>query len=140
MTSTGQPLPIAVTESGELKVFGGGGSAVCTLADPLITEATLTAPGSTPTRSMEGYRMLTYQIDVIGNIDSTGTTQSLTARIEGNLIGNSFDNLSLDGNDLTITGNGTFLFSFTGLINNVRFTLVSINSSPIITVHLLRGR
>ena len=54
---------------------------------PLITETPLTAPGSTPARSMAGYGKLTYQFDVSG----IGT--NIVIRAEGNLIGANFINL-----------------------------------------------
>ena len=100
----------------------------------LITEAPLTATGSTPARSMLGYNKGTYQIDVSG----IGTNVVVT--VEGNLAGSNYVNLSSTNSDTTITASGTYLFSFEYKLVNVRFTLVSFTGgTPSITAHLLRG-
>lgn len=101
---------------------------------PLITESPLTTVGSTPVRSVAGYKYCTYQVDV------TGIGTNAIARVEGNLIGSNFDNLNPNNVDTVLTQNKTYLFSFEGKINNIRFTLVSFSGgAPSITCHLLRG-
>lgn len=100
----------------------------------LISEAPLTAVGSTPARSMAGYSKLTYQIDV------NGVGNNVVVRAEGNLVGSSFINLSANNQDITITSNGFYLITFEGKITNTRFTLVSFSGgTPSVTAHLLRG-
>ena len=101
---------------------------------PVISEPVLTAVGSTPARSMAGYSTLTYQFDV------TGVGTDVVVRAEGNLIGSTYINLSTTNKDITITSNGSYLITFEGKINNVRFTLVSFaGGTPNVTAHLLRG-
>lgn len=117
---------------------GGGGGNNTVIATPaesaLQSESPLTAPGSTPARSMTGYNKLTYQVDV-ANI---GT--NVVVRVEGNLTGSNFVNLNAQNQDTTLTANGSYLFTFEGKLSVVRFTLVSISSGvPSVTAHLLRG-
>lgn len=100
----------------------------------LITEFPLTAPSATPPRSMLGYNRLSLQVDVEG----LGT--NVVVRLEGNLIGSSFVNLSTQNSNIIITANGSYLFLFEGKLNNVRLNLVSISGgSPSVTCTLLMG-
>lgn len=101
---------------------------------PLITELPLTAVGSTPVRSVADYKYCTYQVDV------TGIGTNAIVRVEGNLTGSNFDNLNPNNVDTVLTQNKTYLFSFEGKINNIRFTLVSFSGgTPSLTCHLLKG-
>ena len=104
----------------------------------VITEPTLTAPGVTEARPVAGYSRITYQIDFLN-------VANCVIRLEGNVAGTNFVNLSNDGNDLTITNNDTRLLTFKGAIAYVRFVLVSATSNnsdePVITtVHLLKAK
>lgn len=100
----------------------------------LITESPLTAVGSTPARSVSGYKSFTYQVDVSG----IGT--SVVVRMEGNLTGSAYDNLNPSNTDTTLTANKTYLFTTDLKINNIRFTLVNINGgNPSLQCYLLRG-
>lgn len=100
----------------------------------LITESPLTAVGSTPIRDVSGYKYLTYQVDVLG----IGT--NAIVRVEGNLIGSDFVNLSSTNADTVLTQNKPHLLMFEGKIKNIRFTLVSFSGgSPSLTCHLLKG-
>ncbi len=100
----------------------------------IITETALTAVGSTTARSFSGYNRLTYQVDVSG----IGT--NVVVRVEGNLQGSTYVNLSSANTDTTITSNGSYLFTFEGKLLNVRFTLVSISTgTPSVAAYLLRG-
>lgn len=99
-----------------------------------IAESPLTAIGSTPARSVSGYKYLTYQVDV------TGIGTNAVVRIEGNLVGSNYDNLNPNNVDTTLTQNKSYLFTFEGKINNIRFTLVSFSGgAPSLTCHLLKG-
>lgn len=127
--SEGKLLVSGISGSG-----GGGSGAVSFLKPSLIAETSLTAPGSTPVRQMENYTQFSYQIKV----SNIGT--NIKVRIEGNLIGEEFSTLHESGQDITITTNGCHLFLFNRLVNQVRFSLVSISGgSPIVAVYLQRG-
>jgi len=100
----------------------------------LVTETPLTAVGSTAARLFTGYSKLTYQIDV------TNIGTNIVVRVEGNLTGSTYVNLSSANVDTTITANGSYLFTFEGKLLSVRFTLVSFSSgTPSVAVYLLRG-
>ena len=135
-----QALAIAIVDEMVARgVSGGGGggnnTVIATPAESALqSESPLTAPSSTPARSMAGYNKLTYQVDV-ANI---GT--NVVVRVEGNLTGSNFVNLNAQNQDTTLTANGSYLFTFEGKLSVVRFTLVSISSGvPSVTAHLLRG-
>jgi hypothetical protein len=131
LTPSGQLALLKVSEDGTLQTSASGGAGS---ADAVISETALTAPGSTTARSMLGYNQLTYQVDVSG----IGT--SVVVRVEGNLLGGTYVNLSTANTDTTITANGSYLFTFDGKLGNTRFTVVAINGgTPSITAHVLRG-
>lgn len=102
----------------------------------LITESPLTAVGSTPVRSVAGYRNFTYQLDLSGMVAGN----NVKVRLEGNLTGVAYDNLNPSNTDTVLTSNKTYLFTCDAKVNNVRFTLVEINGgTPSLQCHLLRG-
>lgn len=100
----------------------------------VITESALTTVGSTPSRSMSNYSLLTYQATISG----VGT--NVVVRVEGSINGSSWFNLSPTNADTTITSNGTYGFSFGGKLSSTRFTLASFSGGlPNIFCFLLRG-
>lgn len=100
----------------------------------IVNETALTAVGSTQSRSCAGYSQFTYQAVVA----SIGT--NVVVRVEGNLGGSGWANLNVNNTDTTIAANGTYIFTFTGKLVNIRFTLVSLSGgTPSVTASLLMG-
>lgn len=124
-------LPAALTTAGRFLVD----ASIANFQDAALqSETALTAVGSTPARSCAGYKYMTYQVDL------TGVGTSATVRVEGNLIGTNYDNLNPSNVDTMLTQNKSYLFTFEGKINNIRFTLVSFSGgTPSLTCHLLKG-
>jgi hypothetical protein len=124
-------IPAALSSTGRFQVD----SSISGFQDAsLIAETALTAVGSTTARSAAGYKYLTYQVDV------TGVGVNVVVRMEGNLTGNSYDNLNTSNLDTTLTANKTYIFQHEGKLNNVRFSLISFSGgTPSLTCYLLRG-
>lgn len=59
---------------------------------------------------------------------------SVTLRIEGSLDGTNWANLDSSNADTTITSNGTYGFTFIGLLNSIRVTFVSEVGGTAVTV------
>lgn len=89
------------------------------LAQEQFATTQLTAPGSTPARSMAGYSKAYIQV-VITNINT-----NVVVRIEGSNDGTNWANLSANNSDTTFTTNGTYAFQYQGCPANIRTTFVS---------------
>jgi hypothetical protein len=84
-----------------------------------VTFDQLTAPGSTDEFECIDYLYHTFQYKI------TLIDTNVVVRAEGSLDGTNWANLDANDVDTTQTANGTYLFTFFGKINFIRFTFVS---------------
>lgn len=92
------------------------------------TFAQLTAPGSTASFSMVGYKRATLAF-VIAAINT-----SVTLRAEGTLDGTNWFNLSPTNTDSVFTANGVNAFNVEAAIDGIRLTMVAEVGGTAVTV------
>lgn len=90
-----------------------------------LVETTLSAPGTTPSRGVDGKTRYTIQAVVT----SLPITDTLILRIEGSLDGSNWFNLDLNGIDRMINQDGVYGFTFEGVLSSIRCNYVSRSGS-----------
>ncbi len=84
-----------------------------------ITLASLSAPGASEEVRMEGCKGIVFAVTV------ASINANVVLRAEGSLDGSAWFNLSESELDFTYTANGTYSFSYDGILSRARMNFIS---------------